>query len=75
MVKYLAGTTSSDDVSVLYGSLYDHDSVVKTSLDFCDELLGPSSQDQGTGLCCRTSFEEIESFAPYLSLIKPFAST
>ncbi len=72
--SYLASTTSSDDVSIPYCSFYNHNGIMQTSFHLSNELFSASSQNQSAGFCCRTSLEEIESFAPYLSLLEPLAS-
>jgi len=67
---YLTSTTSCNDVVIAYRSLYDHDSVVQTPFNLCNELLSPTSQHQGARFGCWAAFKEIESLAPYLAFLK-----
>jgi hypothetical protein len=48
---------------------------VQTPLDFGDELLGTSTEDECASLCFRTAFEKVESFAADLPLLELLAGT
>jgi hypothetical protein len=42
-LEYLAGTSSSDDVTVFDGSFDDHNGIVERTFYFGNELFGPTS--------------------------------
>jgi hypothetical protein len=57
-------------MGVLDRSLHNHDRIVQTSLDLRNELLGSTSQDQGTRLGLRAVLKQIESLSTNLSLLE-----
>ena len=67
---HFAGASAGDDALVLDTALDDHDGVVEGALDFGNELLGATAEDQGAGFCCWAAREEVVALGADLDLFK-----
>lgn len=70
---HLDGAATTNDHTVLDGTLDNHDGIVQRPLNLGNKLLGATTQHQRAGLGLGTVLEKVESLATNLALLKDAA--
>ena len=72
-LRYLAGSTASNDFIILDGSFDNHDCVVERSLNFGDELFRAATQDERASLRIRSPLKQVIPLATNLKFVEGLA--